>query len=422
MKRSRSHRSRRGTVYLLVLSGAALLTLAGVGALLAMKAERAIVDREVRTAEIRMAAQSALELGMQQAENTQTWRTARAGNTPFVNFTLNGATGTSTIRGSASTATDALSTTIDPTETNPAWLYADAVNGQAYHRAGVRLTPYLEPCGAIDHVVAAGGAVSFSSITLYGSGSIHSGTSISLTGSTVWPSLRSVGAINLTSSTVVNGRTTPTTSVSMPEANVVQRWTVLGTSIPIASIQSRRLSKVVLSPAQNPFGAPNSSGIYVIDCGGRSIDIQDVRVIGTLVLINASSVLFSNAFSIEAINGQPTIVTNATTLDIQSSTSTLTEQNLAKNFNPIGAAYQGVTDNDQTDAYPSVIYGVVFTEGNVTVRSGTLEGVLIARGTIQFSAAASTLRYVRPPAIIPGFTSRTAFMVDEASLTVVPQD
>ena len=50
----------------------------------------------------------------------------------------------------------------------------------------------------------------------------------------------------------------------------------------------RIMSDAVLSPASNPFGAEtNANGIYVVDCQGYDLRIENMRISGTLVILNS---------------------------------------------------------------------------------------------------------------------------------------
>ena len=83
--------ARRGSVYVLALMVSLVVTAMGVGAALAAQSELAAAQMRVQGIQTRLAAQSALELGLAQSRNTLAWRAAASGATPgFVSTTLGG--------------------------------------------------------------------------------------------------------------------------------------------------------------------------------------------------------------------------------------------------------------------------------------------------------------------------------------------
>src|SRR5690606_12960152 len=78
------------------------------------------------------------------------------------------------------------------------------------------------------------------------------------------------------------------------------------------------------------------------------------------------------------------LVRGAITMD--TSTGALSESGEDVNFNPPGAPFAGVTDNDKVDSYPTRFTGVIYATGNITV-SGTLSASapIIAGGQVNVS-------------------------------------
>lgn len=62
----------------------------------------------------------------------------------------------------------------------------------------------------------------------------------------------------------------------------IRHFADIATVIPYRS----RFRNVFLSPGYNPFGPENPLGIYMMDCGGKSFDIDDSIIVSTLILIN----------------------------------------------------------------------------------------------------------------------------------------
>lgn len=172
----------------------------------------------------------------------------------------------------------------------------------------------------------------------------------------------------------------------------------------------------LLSPAVNPFGSgqTNSKGIYVLDGGGQKIIIANSRIAGTLVLQN-----FNSASSIQgsvswepAVSNYPALLTDAA-IPIGLSSAALSEATMNTNFNPTGTPYPyvgGLQDADSTDAYQSLIKGIVYSKQNAQLQGQTsVEGTVIAAQNITVQGGTVTLKYNstwlnNPP---PGFDQGT---------------
>jgi hypothetical protein len=170
---------------------------------------------------------------------------------------------------------------------------------------------------------------------------------------------------------------------------------------------------VVLSPATNPFGSQtNSNGLYVIDCAGSNIIISNVRIVGTLLLLNpgSGSAVQGNLNWWPAVANYPCLlVSGSIALNYSSGTLSDSSANSA-NFNPVNpnaVPYpwpSGVTDNTFTTTYPSEIHGLVYVSGNVTTSNSpvlnvlTVGGAFVGQGMLTLNY--DPIFYNNPP---PGF-------------------
>ena len=61
------------------------------------------------------------------------------------------------------------------------------------------------------------------------------------------------------------------------------------------------------------------------------------------------------------------------------------------NFNPAGSPYQGSTNNDLADSYPSLIKGIVYVSGDafVTANHPQIDGVLITGDELKVNSGQS---------------------------------
>ena len=228
-------------------------------------------------------------------------------------------------------------------------------------------------------------------------------------------SVSGLGTITGTTTTPVRARTVPATSV-------FDYYIANGTAISITDIPwvggKRTIRDVVLSPSNNPYGTTNPEGIYVINCAGALIRVRYSRIIGTLVLINPdSSSAIGNVVSWEpAVANYPALLVQGDIDNLRSLETPLDEAARGVNFNPAGSPYQGSTDSDQTDSYPSLIKGIVYVSGSLGINDHPhIDGVLITGDELNvFSGESLTITYdplymSDPP---PGF--------EDPSLSPVP--
>ena len=101
-----------------------------------------------------------------------------------------------------------------------------------------------------------------------------------------------------------------------------------------------KLQYALLSPNVNTLGGgQNSQGIYVINCNGTNIQISNVRVYGTLVLLNpgSSSTVNGAVYFAPAVTGYPLLMVKGN-MTLAAGTTNLADnssQNI--NYNQSGA-------------------------------------------------------------------------------------
>lgn len=111
-----------------------------------------------------------------------------------------------------------------------------------------------------------------------------------------------------------------------------------------------------------------------MDCQGQNVRIRNLRIHGTLVLLNTGS-----SSSIEGSVHWDTAVANLPALLVQGglrfgySASALNESSLGTNFNPSGTPYEDNVDSDTNDEYPSRIFGLVYVSGNLDFPADSLD-------------------------------------------------
>lgn len=163
------------------------------------------------------------------------------------------------------------------------------------------------------------------------------------------------------------------------------------------------MRRVVLSPASNPLGAgqTNADGIYLLDCDGRDVEIQDVRVVGTLIVDDpGSGSKISGAVHFEPVYENYPVLLVRGGLKIAFGDGGLSEADLGVNFNPAQTPFPfnlgvgGESDGDTDDAYKSVIQGLVYaSDGLEFEQQPTIDGVVIAHDDVVVDGGNLTLRY-----------------------------
>jgi hypothetical protein len=119
------------------------------------------------------------------------------------------------------------------------------------------------------------------------------------------------------------------------------------------------------------------------------------------------------------VTGYPIIVAD-NDFSVQATGDTLNETYTGTNYNPATAPFLGIGSNaDQSDTYPSVLKGLIYSSGNLTFTSqAVVTGPLICEGTMTFNGATvrpinfAPYRDADPP---PGF-GRSKLLLSNGSI------
>jgi hypothetical protein len=218
----------------------------------------------------------------------------------------------------------------------------------------------------------------FDQVDFFASEPIHANDDVSATTSAVSADVNAVGWISGGQYKQSTNNNAPT--IAIPSYAAMSFYRNEGVSIPIGDIPSDRIENALISPSHNPYGPASRNGIYVIECGGRSLEIRDSRIIGTLVLHQAGSgTRVTDSVVLEKGEaGYPVLIVDGD-LELSLGASELDEGSAGINFNPTGAPSGGVEDSDLSDTYEPIIQGLVFAGGRVAIEGPlNLEGLLIA--------------------------------------------
>lgn len=394
-------RHRRGSVYLMVLGAAVIVTILGLSALTAVRIQRRSADGLGDFAEARRYAQSAIELGLLAIHDDPDWRENQLNGNWITDKAIG--RGTYSLDG-----IDPLDGDLADDSSDPLVLTGSGNVGGACCKLSVRLVPYGPPgMRCLEVAMHSGDTLSFDNAIVHCDQTISSNDDISGWFADVYADLEAVNGI--WGWDFHGSQTIGVSPRAIPDGTVLDYYVTNGTPININDLPNwghRMLVWVVLSPANNPYGALNAEGIYVIDCAGESIIIEDCRIVGTLVLLNAGSdSAIRNSVNWEpAVSNYPALLVSGD-MSFDFGASALDEDVFDVNFNPPGTPYEGSEDDDTDDTYPSVIKGIVNISDDVfSFQYPHLEGVVIVGDKVwiydQFDLIYSDTFLNNPP---PGF-------------------
>ncbi len=365
---------RRGSVYVAVLGGTMLVAVIGVAGVLAVGVERRGSELVSATGEARALAASGLDLAAHRMQNTTTWRAAAAA-APTTKIGLGS--------GLASfTFSDPIDGDLANSVEDPILVRATGETGSALQMLEVRLAPTLRGLTCLDFSLVSAGAITLKSgASVAAVREMASNASISASSATVDANVAAVGTISGT--TYLGGGRTGITPIEFPAATVFADLAKLGTAIPFAALGGGSLNKTVLGPGVSPYSAGDPNGIYVIDCKGSNLTIDDARILGTLIVLNAGSIsqIIHSVLMEPAAGDMPTLIVQGP-MQFKTDGKDLRESVININLNPAGVPYRGVTDGDQSDAYASVLRGTIYVSGAVVISGKSMIHGTLAVGSL----------------------------------------
>jgi hypothetical protein len=157
-----------------------------------------------------------------------------------------------------------------------------------------------------------------------------------------------------------------------------------------------------------------------MDCAGASVEIIDSRINATLVLLNAgaSTIISGSVLMDPPTSGWPALLVDGA-LALEAQSSDLNES-LTGNLNPPGSSYQGSSDADTTDQYPSEINGIVMVSGALTIRNApTINGWIFAERAVSVTSATLVIRAVTAMSGPPGFRPSPGFKISPGGVVRV---
>jgi hypothetical protein len=401
---------RRGSVYVVVLGTAMIVTIIGLATLTAVRIQHRSAEGQADFAEARLYARSGIEMGLLTIRSDPTWRDHLGHGDWLVDQPIG--RGTYSIAGFDTKDGD-----ISDDVGDSLMLVGTGAVGDAVCALSVTVRNRAEPLECLGSALHSALDCYLDGTVLWSDGLVSSNVRVAAWEAVVNADVAAPVVVGWDFDGDVQPGAEPR---SVPDTSVFDYYLENGTVIDFFSIPSKTIEKVVVSPASNPYGAEtNAQGIYVIDCQWQELKIKDCRIVGTLVLIHpgTGSKVESEIHWAPAFDNFPALlVQNDVAFGFRFKANDLTEGHAGITLNPPGTPYQGVEDNDKDDTYPSVIEGLVYASGPVfTTDQPTFTGVVVVgdepwlEGTV--SLTYSDAFYNNPP---PGF--RTPLMgVDPGS-------
>ncbi len=402
-------RTRRGTAYLAAVGVGMLVGTLAIGAMATARSRARGLQMQIDESIARQNAIAAVEFARATIAADADWRTTYAVEMWLNGVEMNGGTfGYTVVNPSGAINRDPLDSVV---------VTGEGLRGLARQRMSVSLDATTVPLTCLTVPMTIAGAISATSATINGSGlTVATNSSFTSVLATIQPSVEARTAII---GTGFSGTTkTGATARTMPASTVFALYAAGAGVIPVASLPNggllglggKQLTDVVLGPNHNPYGSTNSKGVYVLDCQNYAVAITNCRIIGTLILLNpgAGTTISGSVQWTPAVTNYPCLLVNgAITLSLSASSLSEIAENV--NFNPPGAPFPfvgGSADTSKDDTYTSVIDGLVYASGNITVGGNTTVDMIVGGGTFTMNALSTlTIRdeatYAADPP--PGF-------------------
>lgn len=367
--------ARLGSAYVMVLACAVIVSAIGVAGLALTRAQRTAYTFQDDARRATIAATSGLETLTHVLNGSVASRTQLVNGDPI----LDGLYADASYRIEASDAGDG--SLIDDV-TDPIDILVFAHVGRAQQIIAATLDPAIVPMSCASYGVAVSGNVVIDEAMLQSTKGLHSALNVIASDSFIDAAVTSAQG---TSGSIYLSTTTLSPAAIFPVGADVAALIASATRITHASIPGGNLSNCVLSPTSNPFGiAINQNGIYLVDCNNATINISNMRLVGTLIILNPGSASrVSGSINASPVNSRLPTILWVGNLDLRTSLDDLAESVAGLNLNPVGTPYLGSVDNDTLDTYPALITGTFIVLGDADINGDiAIDGRLIINGSL----------------------------------------
>ncbi len=377
---------RRGTVYLMVLGSALIVAIVGVSAVLAVRVRAVTVRQSHDFAVARECAQAALDVGMYALLITPDWRSSIAPGVWMDEIAL----GDGVFSLQINDPEDG-DLSDDPGDT--VMLVGTGVCNAARYGAKVLAAQPLEPLAALGTCLHAGGGVFVEGDVRFDDAPLSSNATVlnldNIRGDVECAHYGGGGGINGN----VDDDADPK---DLPDVDVVSKYAALATDISYVT----DMVGGVLAPGYSDWGTTDAEGVYYINTKGADLWIEATRILGTLIITTQGGAVYVSwgVYGTPARDDYPVLIVDGDLYVRMYADSGLEESWYSVNYNPPGVPYEGVSDNDTDDFYPSELRGLIHVTGDFEVQAETkLRGVVICGGDAQLS---ETLRIVHDSGLV----------------------
>lgn len=380
-----TRRARRGSAYVLVLLTVGLVSLTAMSAIALRKSElrQTLARNEIAAA--RAYAHAAIELGLRMIEeDPANWRTALGNGAWLQDVPFE--TGAFSLY-----AYDPVDNDVTNSDTDPLVLRGVGVTSRARQMVELRLEAEEVPRECIRYAAHAHRRLRTNSIAVYSDHTLSSSLRINVTSGSTMEADLIAPELNVTGgSSHIGDFTQSDDEREMPDDDAFEYYVQNGTHIPISDIPTdadgnREITaprRFVLDlnlwlPEQGPHLAPepanppewfdpdrhsNPDGIFVIDCEGQDLRIYQIRIEGTLVVLNpgSNSIIESSLNWTPAVTGYPILLVDGG-MDFHVSSSDFRE-----------------TSGIGSTSFPSELGGLIYVTDDALVRHATtIRGMLV---------------------------------------------
>jgi hypothetical protein len=404
---------RKASIYVLVVVSMTIILVAGLSGLEIARATRKSQSTLVQVGAARQAALAGLEYAMGIAENTNEWRkeVIDAGGVILNSVAL---ADTSVTVTAAAPAGSSLDDGLDV----PVILTASAKALDAEQRLQCELAPASVIDPILNYAIASNASILLTNTVTRSTGTFMAKDSIQMTSAHVWADL--IAGASITGSKSFRATTPNAPILDLPNTSLIDWYVARARTI--GYTQMTNSNDFILGPGVNTLGGGTSpDGIYFIDLEGKNLTLSNFRLVGTLILKNASKADIAGAMVLQpGALGWPTLIVESD-FAITGDSPLLSESLEKTNFNPPSMPFEGTSDHDKSDEYLSIIEGIVFIKGKLSLTgTNALRGSLITNDEIQIegSLIANPMTFTNPP---PGFVISNGFVPKSTSYKRIVQ-
>ncbi|MDP1563039.1 MAG: hypothetical protein Q8M16_16800 [Pirellulaceae bacterium] len=365
---------RQGFSYIAVLGTSLIVGTMALGSLSVLRIQsRASLDA-INSIKARENGRTAVELGRYNFTNDPNWRTTFSNGQLFTNRSTGNGTMSATIQ-------DPVDNNLGNHPHHPVRLQITANQGRAVQKFEVDIAANPVPLEVLKNAVH-----SWTNLQIQSTGTLAVyGAPVGINGSLTNDNVidGDVLATAISKQGTVTGSVTNAAPIlDLPADSIVTKYLEIGTEF---TNRVNLIENAVIAPGFNSFAPLNSGGVYIVR-PTSNMEIRNTRIHGTLIVVMPSTghrlTIGENVFFQPAVPGYPALIVQGhLDLSYRSDGEILSESVLATNFNPAGAPYEGSSDTDTIDSYPSEIRGLIYVTRRLRwYNNGLLRGSVLSEG------------------------------------------